>query len=166
MRELIVSVAIFILANTDTTFRPQGKHSYQYFENRLKPIHDTWGSYFKYFYYVLGSNKFDYDFLHDERNNCKNMYITTSSHHSSSKHNKIRDSHIINNTNHRKLVARNKQMKYEDVYERYNCQITKESSILRYKKLMLRNNNTDITPFENIINPNPAIAPNPEAIKY
>ncbi len=57
------SIAIFILATTalNTRFSPQEYKTY--YESRILPIHETWGSFFPHIYFVFGTNTFDYQFL-------------------------------------------------------------------------------------------------------
>jgi hypothetical protein len=57
------SIAIFILATTaiNTRFTPQDYPTY--FESRILPITQTWGSFFPHLYFVFGTNQFDFQFL-------------------------------------------------------------------------------------------------------
>lgn len=54
-------IAIFILATTRGNGNNQ--HNPTYFESRILPIHDSWGSYFENLFFVFGTNEFDFQFL-------------------------------------------------------------------------------------------------------
>lgn len=166
MRDLLTSVAVFVLANTETAFRPSKIHEYHYFENRIKAIHDTWGSQIEHLFYVVGTNKYDYDFLHDHSNNCHLVPEESRSDHMT----KVDASSVIRTgidsstsmtaglDSHRRLAAHTPQIKSVNRFERYQCVIAPEASKLRYKKLM-RANLTDNTPSE-------YITPNPEPFQF
>jgi hypothetical protein len=169
MQSLLNSVAIFVLANTNTEFRPGGgKHTYQYFEQRIKPIHDTWGASYKYLYFVLGTNKYDWEFLHSDKNHCQ---LTSSLGDASNKRKKgksvsrnlwedantARKNDIINHTvDGRKLIARVPQTSSRHVYETYECHIPAAESNQRYREQLWRSNITDQTPSIYLYDANPS----------
>lgn len=58
-------IAIFILATTRKNARHKQDHA-TYFESRIIPIRETWGQYFPSLYFTFGTNKLDFDFLHQQ----------------------------------------------------------------------------------------------------
>lgn len=150
MRDLLTSIAVFVLAHTETTFRPNKIHEYHSFENRMKAIHDTWGSQIEHMYYVVGTNKYDYEFLHDKANNCRRISEESGVAYLSA----VGSGEVSPSTDtSRRLAAHSPQIRSMNNMVNYKCAIAPEVSKMRYKKLM-RANLTDATPMEYII-PNP-----------
>jgi hypothetical protein len=57
------SIGVFILATTTINTRNAPQTYPTYYESRILPIMETWGSFFPHLYFVFGTNKFDYQFL-------------------------------------------------------------------------------------------------------
>lgn len=69
------SIAIFILATTKPNMGGNQQDYATYFESRLLPIASTWGSLFPHFYFVMGTNKFDYKFVTSKCRLSENSFV-------------------------------------------------------------------------------------------
>eukprot|EP01038_Epipyxis_sp_PR26KG_P008126 gene8126-11004_t len=111
----ISSIAIFILATTkQNSIHEQDFRSY--FESRILPISNTWGLLFPHLYFVLGTNKFDMDFV-DKRCSVQKLESRRS----------------------RILIPRAIQTPIKNQIEEYCCY--RESQYEGFSKLSYRSNN-------------------------
>lgn len=95
MESLFNTIAVFVLANTGS-YKPRTENRYySYLNRRLIPMADTWGRFFPYLYFVLGTNLYDWKFITQYCN-------MTSSHH-------------------RSLIARTPQRSSENKIISYRC---------------------------------------------
>jgi hypothetical protein len=97
------SVAIFILGTTATN----GKFDQifkTYFESRIIPIHETWGSFYPHLYFVFGTNAFDRRFL-DSRCSVTDETVTN----------------IEKNIAHRRLAPKTRQVPSQNVSLLFEC---------------------------------------------
>lgn len=111
------AISVFILATTtlNTRFSPQIFPTY--YESRILPITETWGSFFPHLYFVFGRNAFDYQFLTTSCSHINHGYV--EHYHSMShtdkendKKNVLQEMEASNNFHfRRKLEPRTRQMK-------------------------------------------------------
>ena len=57
------SIAVFILSTTKINMGGFKQDYASFYESRILPIANTWGSVLPHLYFVMGTNKFDYQFL-------------------------------------------------------------------------------------------------------
>lgn len=57
------SIAVFVLSTTKRNMGGYKQDYSSYYESRVLPIANSWGSVLPYFYFVMGTNKFDHQFI-------------------------------------------------------------------------------------------------------
>jgi hypothetical protein len=133
------SITIFILATTTQNSRIEPQDYKTYYESRILPITETWGSFFPNLFFVFGTNQFDYQFLTTrcvpESSSLLNLHATHEIHGQKPKKKatnkgKVSKSQKKNSTlsvkekeitGRRKLIARTSQMKSKNVTILFNC---------------------------------------------
>jgi hypothetical protein len=129
------SITIFILATTTQNSRiPQDYKTY--YESRILPITETWGSFFPNLFFVFGTNQFDYQFLTTrctpESTTLMEAHATHELHGQKPKKKASNKGKLkgpkrnatlptIKADGRRKLIARTPQMKSKNVTMVFNC---------------------------------------------
>lgn len=94
------SIAVFVLSTTKLNMGGYKQDYASFYESRILPIANTWGSLLSHLYFVVGTNKFDHQFL---------------------------SSKCTLDAGRRRLAPHTAQTESRNIIERYSCRLKPES---------------------------------------